>query len=166
MGAQVQGAVSPAQDLRGCVREWVQDGRRHLLIRANLRVMPYVRQTKATRWGSGKAAARAQEYNEARAAVRDGVAYLMRQRGVAPFGKVRLGFACSVWLRPKKVWTGKTTSTVDSMASLDLGNLEKALEDAFNGVVYPDDSPIWRRGEGEKVVADEDGFVAHVWEVG
>ena len=68
---------------------------------------------------------------------------------IEPFPAAPLGMASSFWL----IYPGK----------VDLGNLEKALEDAANETLYPDDRWIWHRGFGFKA-RGEPKFRLHLWE--
>ena len=74
----------------------------------------------------------------------------MLAQHLAPFGKVPLGMASSFWV--------KRPGTVD------LGNLEKALEDAANAILYVDDRWIWHRGVGAKAQG-EPRFRLHLWQI-
>ncbi len=150
--------------LRWRLKEWTADGCRHVELWMNLRVMPYVRQTQKTRFRKDKRGQRAQEYNDAQATIRESVEHMMKQEGLKKFPERRLGFAASFWLKPKRVWAGRRHATVDDPEALDLGNLEKALEDALQGSLMPNDKYIWHRGEGEKYEG-EDAFLVHVWEL-
>jgi Holliday junction resolvase RusA-like endonuclease len=148
------------------IEEWNEGGLRHVRLKMGLRVMPYVRQTTGTRWRSDhRSGERAQEYNRARGEIRDAVYLVMQARGVKPFKEVKLGFEASFWLSPKRLFTGKRWVTVDNPERIDLGNLEKALEDALQGVLLPNDRWIWKRGQGEKHEGEEDAFEVHVWEL-
>ena len=114
-------------------------------------VMPYVRHTRTTRWRHGHASGvRARAYNESRAALRDALTGIMLAEGISPFPAVKLGMA-SKFVMPKANVT-------------DLGNYEKALEDACNGIVFPDDRWIWKRGEGGKEVGQPGRFTLKLWE--
>lgn len=147
------------------IEEWQEHGLRHVRLRMYLRVMPYVRQTRVTRWRSGhRSADRAQEYNRVQKEIRDAVYLVMQARGVKPFKETKLGFEASFWLKPKQVFTGRKWTWVDSIWHIDLGNLEKALEDALQGVLLPNDRWIWQRGSGAKHDG-EDAFDVHVWEL-
>ena len=82
------------------VSDWIIDGSRYLLITAALPVMPYVRQTRTTRWRSDHpSGARVRAYNESRATLRDALTAMMRAKPFQPFGPVRLGMASSFWLK-------------------------------------------------------------------
>ena len=153
------------------VKEWCEDRRRHVMLRVDMLVKPYVRQTRTTRWATDKdgvptmAALRAQAYNENQAAIRDAVTVMMIKADLPPFGKVKLGFEASFWMCRKEVFGRKRKTWEDDPAKCDLNNLEKAIEDALKGPFYPDDVWIWKRGEGVKMASDEDRFVVHVWEL-
>lgn len=148
------------------IEEWVENGLRHVRLRMGLRIMPYVRQTRWTRWRSDhRSADRAQEYNRVRGEIRDAVYLIMQARGIKPFKETRLGFEASFWLKPKRVFSGARWAWIDDPWQIDLGNLEKALEDALQGVLLPNDRWIWRRGRGDKHEGEEDAFEVHVWEL-
>ena len=133
--------------------QWWTGDSRHLELTVVLKVMPYVRQTRNTRWREGHPSGeRARAYNEVRGALRDALAGILLAEGIAPFGKVRLGMASSFWVKHP--------------ATSDLGNYEKALEDAGNGgVLYPDDKYIYQRGAGGKYRAEPEHFSLHLWEL-
>ena len=132
--------------------EWVEQGCRHLLITAAVPVMPYVRQTRNTRWRSDHPSGiRARAYNESQAYLKQAIWGIMLERELQPFDPVPLGMASSFWL--------------ERAGSTDLGNLEKALEDAANTILYPDDRWIWERGVGFKAKG-EPRFRLHLWEAG
>lgn len=132
-------------------KEWLVDGRRNLLIVVALPVMPYVRQTRTTRWRTDhRSGARARAYNESRATLRDALAGIMLAERLKPFEATFLGMASNFWLK--------------NPGSADLGNLEKALEDGANQILYPDDRWIWHRGFGFKAKGGP-RFKLHLWEI-
>ena len=131
------------------VKDWLVDSRRNLLIEAALGVFPYTRQTRTTRYRDDASGRRATAYNEARATLRDTLMAIMLANRLKPFGRVPLGMSSSFWLK--------------HAGSTDLGNLEKALEDAANSILYPDDRWIWRRGPGFKAQG-KPRFSLHLWE--
>ena len=133
-------------------QQWMIDGRRNLLIIVALPVMPYVRQTRTTRWRQDHpAGARARAYNESRATLRDALAGIMLAKHLKPLPAAPLGMASSFWLK--------------NPSTSDLGNCEKALEDAANKILYPDDRWIWHRGNGFKAKGTP-RFRLHLWELG
>lgn len=92
-------------------------------------VVPYVRQTGRTRWASGARGRRARRYNEARALLRDAVAWLMRARNIRPLPKAPIRAHITVWTpRP---------------SLCDADNLAKAVLDALSGVALPDDRLVY-----------------------
>jgi len=119
-------------------------------IEVALRVMPYVRQTRHSRWRDDALGQRARDYNESRALLRDAIAAIMMAERIEPFRERPLGMAACFWL--------------EAPGRCDLGNLEKALEDAISGVLIPDDRWIWVRGSGRKE-RGPDRFRLQVWEV-
>lgn len=147
------------------IEEWVnEDGKRHVWLLLSLRVVPYVRQTRNSRWRDDKVGDRVREYNDSQAAIRDAVSLVLRKEMVQPFGQVSLGMALDVFLCPKRIM-GKRMSVIDDVRRADLGNYEKACEDALQGALFPNDKLIWRRGEGGKHIGKEDYFEVHVWEL-
>ena len=148
------------------IREWREpDGRRHVCLKVNLLVKPYVRQTRTTRWRSDAHGQRAQEYNEAQAAIRDAVTLIMLKKHIEPLKGPKLGFQADFWLLPKKVFRNVKHTWVDDPKKVDLGNLEKGLEDSLQGALYKNDVRIWRRGQGGKHLGEDDWFFVHVWEL-
>jgi Holliday junction resolvase RusA-like endonuclease len=56
---------------------------------------------------------------------------------------------CSAWpWRDTEARFGLSVRVYRSRDAGDLGNYEKTVEDAFNGVLWPDDRQMRRRGEG------------------
>ena len=47
----------------------------------------------------------------------------------------------------------------------DLGNLEKAVEDAANKSIWFDDRWVYQRGSGKKEKAEDDLLELSVWEI-
>ena len=108
MSLEVSNPSAPPLEYKAS--QWQSGGSRHLSLTVMQRVMPYVRQTRTTRWREGHPSGkRAREYNEARAALRDALAGILLAEGAAPFGPVPLGLASSFWVR--------------SPGRVDLGNL-------------------------------------------
>ena len=134
--------------------QWTdKDGHRHLSLTVYLKVMPYVRQTRTTRWRLGHpSGARARAYNENRGALRDALTGIMLAEHIEPFGPVPLGMGASFG--------------VANAGKCDLGNLEKNLEDCLNGTLIVDDIYIWQRGDGGKYYTNaKEHFSLHLWEV-
>lgn len=152
-------------ELRYEIRTWEEDGRRHLRMKVNLLVKPYVRQTRTTRWRDDESGERARQYNETQGTLRDAVTLILLKEGISSFGKTKLGFASWFWLCPKKVFRVKKNTWIDDPSRCDLNNLEKAIEDALNGAMYPDDVWIWKRERGFKMLGEDDWFAVHVWEL-
>ena len=140
--------MTGAPPLQYEAKEWLVDGRRNLLLTAALPVFPYTRQTRTTRWRDHPSGARARAYNESRATLRDALTAIMLAERLQPFGPVPLGMAASFWLK--------------NPSRIDLSNLDKALEDAGNSILFPDDIWIWHRGCGGKALG-EPRFRLHLW---
>ena len=145
----------------GEIKEWRDEqGRRHIRIEGWFRVYPAVRQNRATRWGPRGGSA--ERYNASRALIRAAVALALKELRMQPFGPVRLGFASSFVLCRDKMLGERRRRSVETV---DLSNLEKALEDAMIGVLYPDDRWIFARGPGHKQGGPTDRFTVEVWEL-
>lgn len=144
--------------LRWRHREWRVAGRRHLVLWLNLPVVQYTRQTRGTRWRQDRRGAAVQAYNTSLAALRDAVQAFMTQEGVEAFPPRPLGLAATFWVAPPR-----------RVGQIDLGNLEKAIEDALQGALIPNDRWVWVRCDplpcrhGEKCEG-EDAVELHVWE--
>ena len=76
---------------------------------------------------------------------------MMKKEKLEPFGKVPLGCAISV--------SGPMAHRSD------LGNLEKAVEDAANKSIWFDDRWVYQRGPGKKEKAQDDLLELSVWEI-
>jgi Holliday junction resolvase RusA-like endonuclease len=48
---------------------------------------------------------------------------------------------------------------------VDLDNLEKAVHDAMNGIVYVDDSQVFEAGKTKRLGSDNPGVTIYIWEV-
>jgi len=148
------------EELRWRHREWRVGGRRHLVLWLNLPVAPYTRQTRGTRWRDDRRGEAVQAYNASLGALRDAVRACMVQEGVAAFPARPLGLAATFWGAPPR-----------RVGQIDLGNLEKAAEDALQGALIPNDRWVWERCDpgpcrhGAKLVGQEDAVEVHVWEV-
>ena len=93
------------------------------------RVIPYVRMTQASKWHDS----RAQDYLARQDAIRGMVREIMRTHDVDPFPpEVKLALGCTFF--------GKYRG--------DLSNMEKAVEDALQGVLYENDRQIRGRLAG------------------
>ena len=89
-----------------------------------IRVIPYVRMTQRSKWGNP----RAREYLDNQASIRDRVILIMAQHGIQPFDRkdeLKVHF--------KVVRTTKRG---------DFDNFIKAVADALQKAVYPDDKQI------------------------
>lgn len=150
--ASVGGPAGPVAPLRDRVVEWYaganEGGARHVRIEANLLVVPYTRQTFATRYRTDARGEAVRRYNEAKNAMRDVFGWLLGQHDVKPFAKgIRLGMALWVTIPIERP---------------DLSNLFKAVEDAGNGVLYHDDRQIREYGPGG-VKKGEPWVELHLW---
>ena len=95
------------------------------------RVIPYVRMTQASKWHDS----RAQDYLARQDAIRGMVREIMHRHDIEPFPpEVKLALGCTFFGK----YRGNT----------DLGNMEKAVEDALQGVLYENDRQIRRRLAG------------------
>ena len=140
--------VGLAQPLQATVVEWYAGAPRHLRILANLLVVPYTRQTFASRYRGDARGEKVRRYNDAKNAMQNAFVVLLREKGISPFSKeVRLGMALWVMVPTERA---------------DLSNLEKAVEDAGNGALYHDDRQIRRRGEGG-VIRGKPSIDLHLW---
>ena len=93
------------------------------------RVIPYVRMTQASKWHDS----RAQDYLARQDAIRGMVREIMRTHDIDPFPpEAKLALGCTFF--------GKYRG--------DLSNMEKAVEDALQGVLYENDRQIRRRLAG------------------
>jgi len=111
------------------------------------RVIPAVRMTQRGKYVSP----RAQAYLGNQESIAVSVREIMKRYHIKPFeADTRLGFMAR-FEHPKKWLRG------------DLNNLEKALEDALQGVVYTNDRQIWERGAGAKLEAPTASFHVRVW---
>ena len=133
------------------VKHWEKDGKRHLSIKLGMYVRAYVRMTGKTRWRSDYHGKYAREYIANQGDLRDCLTLMMKKEKLEPFGKVPLGCAISV--------SGPMAHRSD------LGNLEKAVEDAANKSIWFDDRWIYQRGPGKKEKAKEDLLQLSVWEI-
>ena len=131
--------------------EWFEHDKRHVHIKLGMYVRAYVRQTRRTRFRGDYHGKYAREYVQNQADLRDVLNLEMKKAKVEKFGKVQLGCAISVF-GPKAHRS-------------DLGNLEKAVEDAANGSVWVDDRWVYQRGAGRKQKAKEDSMELRVWEL-
>lgn len=129
------------------VVEDVKDGVRQVTVRFDgLVVMPYVRQTRKTRWRADSLGRRAQQYNAMVAGLRDVLVISRNLAGVEPFGDVRLGFSGLFWVERR-------------VNVMDLDNLLKATWDIARGVLFPDDRQVFVIDHAEK----NRGRPAMVW---
>ena len=135
------------------MKEWVEGplDKRHLSIRLWMYVRAYVRQTRMTRFRKDNHGKYARDYVQNQGDLRDVLNMMLKKHDIEPFGKIPLGCAISVY-GPKA-------------ARPDLGNLEKAVEDAANGSVWHDDRYVYERGPGKKQKDDDDLMELTVWEL-
>jgi Holliday junction resolvase RusA-like endonuclease len=132
--------------------EWRDEaGHRHLSVSLSVYVKAYVRQTRATRYRSDSHGKYARQYIDSQNTMKDLFRIILAQEGVEPFGKQPLGCSINVY----------GPNTLRS----DLGNLEKAVEDAANGNIWHDDRWIYQRGPGFKAKSDKDWLELEVWEL-
>jgi Holliday junction resolvase RusA-like endonuclease len=130
--------------------EYLVEEKRHVAMTVDLPIKPYVRQTRNTRWRRDSYGKAARDYNDSINALRDAMVLIMRKEGIQQFGKVPLG--CAITVR-------------GDVARADLGNLEKAVEDALNRSLWYDDHYVYVRGVGEKVKSTSPSIQLHVWEL-
>jgi len=127
------------------------NGARHIVVRFDgVVVMPYVRQTRRSRFRRDRAGDRAREYNELRASLRDALALILKMRRIEAFGKVRLGFSGLFW--------------DEKVSRKDIDNLVKAAMDVCSDILIPDDCWVYRLGECEKNPG-RPAMVLKFWEV-
>lgn len=112
-------------------------------------VAPYLRRTH-----QGRFSPRATAYHANQDALKTLLTLWMREGGFEPWGKdARLALGCEFRLSKR-------------VGNTDLSNLVKAIEDAGNGVLYPDDRQIWEYLPCSKAKAlAVDGFALTVREV-
>ena len=102
------------------------------------KITPYVRMTQRSKWTE-----RAQ-------------AYLSSQRAIALQLKAQMNRAgCDQVPKGVPIAVGMRFTLTKRLYGCDLSNLEKALEDAANNVVWYDDRYIVRRLFGEKLLGDK-----------
>ena len=143
--------VVKMKDVTWEVKHWEKDGKRHLSIKLWMYVRAYVRMTGKTRWRGDYHGKYAREYIANQADLRDCLTLMMKKEKLEPFGKVPLGCAISV--------SGPMAHRSD------LGNLEKAVEDAANKSIWFDDRWVYQRGSGKKEKAEDDLLELSVWEI-
>jgi hypothetical protein len=130
-------------------------------------VVPYVRRTQ-----QGSYTAKARAYHENQNSIAAGVlGFLSSPWRPMPWPKgKRLAFGCSFWIAPVTTPVsrgGKTFNRTYRPAEIqDLSNLEKAVEDACNGLLYHDDRQVWRRLPGSKETADHDELIIVAYGLG
>lgn len=118
----------------------------------NLPVMPAVRMTQRGKWVK----ARARDYMENRAALREAMVLVLARTGsldkLPYFPSARVGFASQFYF-----------DNPQQLHARDLDNLEKALQDTCKGVLFKDDNQIYERGVGGKFFSNQDGVSLEVW---
>lgn len=123
---------------------------RSILFSGNLPVYPAIRQNRNSRYGDSPTASRIREYNAARGAIRDLLYYVMNQKGIEPFEKdERLAVSIVVWTDRAGDWD----------------NYAKAVCDAGNRILYPDDKQIVKADVDIRFPyqASDVGFRVQVW---
>ena len=107
------------------------------------RVIPYVRMTQASKWSDR----RAQDYLARQDAIRALVREIMHRHNIEKYLEdAELALGCTFY--------GKYRG--------DLSNMEKAVEDALQGVLYPNDRQIRMRLAGGFQDAETTGFEVQV----
>jgi Holliday junction resolvase RusA-like endonuclease len=130
--------------------QYFVEDKRHVAMTIGLPIKPYVRQTRTTRWRRDAHGKAARDYNDSIGAFRDAVVLIMQNEGIQQFGKIPLG--CAITVR-------------GNVGRADLGNLEKAVEDALNRSLWYDDHYVYVRGLGEKAKSPQSSVQLHVWEL-
>ena len=136
---------------------------RELRIEVPFAPIPYERRTRMGRFSD-----KAQRYHERQNAIRDFVRAWLVSNGNMSFPLFPKGTALAlgveVTLAPYETFVAGRNGTthrrnVRPCGMMDLSNLEKAVEDALNGLLYHDDRQIverlpgWKReGETDKLV--------------
>ncbi|MDD5092818.1 MAG: hypothetical protein PHV74_00335 [Dehalococcoidia bacterium] len=127
-------------------------GRRMILDFADC-VLPYVRQTRNSRWRDDEVGERVRAYNDQQARLRDVLTWALKRTGFKELpvflDKPKIGFASSFW--------------TSQAGRADLSNFEKAAEDMCNKVIYADDVKIFQRGPGCKYKSDNLSMRIEVW---
>ncbi len=145
------------------------NGRRSVRVLMQRATIPAVRMTQRSKFANP----RAQEYLAWKEATQDLVLIAMREQGIGAFADtVRLKLSAQFHLAPKSATVmrkdRKTHTRVTHPArTIDLSNLVKAVEDAFQeGVLYKDDRCIFAYGPTSKREFGKDWTEVWLEEIG
>lgn len=150
--------------------EWWTDSIRHVLLVAALRPHPYV--VRPFR-GKGQKVPRMKRYALWQHSTREQVSVALQSSGIEPYpASWNLGTAISSAARPaappdaRRRNDGQTDGRwIKSVLDWDRTDLDKAIEDLFNGVLWHDDKQVRTTGPGAHDDTAHDGFAIHVWGV-
>lgn len=165
-------APPPMQPAPGEVawREWTATDtgivQRHVLMVAALRPHPYTR-VVARSWGR----ADVKRYHDWRGQTRDVLRATLLAHRIAPYSPHDwLGVAISAGAVPAAPPAAQRRKDgevdrrrIRSILAWDSNNVWKAVEDALNGILWPDDERVRFTGPGAFVDTEADWFAVHVW---
>ena len=119
------------KDLIYTASEWHTGTKRYVRITLEQYLMPYVRQTRNSRYGTSDGSARARAYNQARGDFRDALTGILLAKQLQPFDeKQKLAVSADFWVK--------------SPANSDLDNYVKSLLDCCQGILFPNDKQVYQ----------------------
>lgn len=139
---------------------WSRDaaGRKTIhVVMEGIALIPYVRQTKGSRYRRDYWGERCRKYNDQQAMLRDALVFKMKEMqeyGNMGYDNKRLMLSTTI-----------DVSEAGRLAVCDLGNLIKAIEDVCNKSVMSDDRHVFRYGVSEKREGETDKIEFEVSEM-
>jgi len=167
-------ALAPLEPKAGevaCREWWTREGHveiRHVLIVAAIRPHPYVVRVYA---GRGNQPPRVKRYGIWQKTIKEQLQTALAVNGIAPFEKdYYLGTAISSAARPGSPPDARLRKDgfvdrryIKNVMDWDRTDLDKAIEDACNTILWHDDKQVRATGPGAHFAQTGDAFAIHTW---